>query len=202
SCGTAALFSVSLVEQTSSPVPTVVVHTASFMTLQTEHAAPTPVSNAVRRKWQYCHRPPLGSEKHLDDNCRLSEYRRLKTKILDLHDKRYMGSNIHGAHKDNMAARKHLVDLMFKRFDADNNGQIDASELSQVIKQERLSKDVSEAHYVYLLTLPDDQKVSVTTVTVGQSAVLTCAIAGERRPPILWKRNHQYLTSLNLADIN
>ena len=67
-----------------------------------------------------------------DDNCRLSEYRRLKTKILDLHDKRYMGSNIHGAHKDNMAARKHLVDLMFKRFDADNNGQIDASELSQV----------------------------------------------------------------------
>lgn len=39
---------------------------------------------------------------------------------------------MHGAHKDNMAARKQLVDLMFKRFDADNNGQIDASELSQV----------------------------------------------------------------------
>eukprot|EP00064_Thunnus_orientalis_P001294 superscaffoldBa00000087_g1296 len=55
---------------------------------------------------------------------------------------------------------------------------------------------------VYLLTLPDDEKVSVTTVTVGQSAVLTCAITGERRPPILWKRNHQYLNSLNLEDIN
>lgn len=54
----------------------------------------------------------------------------------------------------------------------------------------------------YLLTLPEDQKVSVTTVTVGQSAVLTCAITGERRPPILWKRNHQYLNSLNLEDIN
>lgn len=67
-----------------------------------------------------------------DDNCRLSDYRRLKTKILVLHDKRYMGSNVHGAHKDNMAARKQLVDLMFKRFDADNNGQIEASELSQV----------------------------------------------------------------------
>lgn len=53
-------------------------------------------------------------------------------KILDLHDKRYMGSNIHGAHEDSMAARKLLVDMMFKRFDADNNGQIDASELSQV----------------------------------------------------------------------
>lgn len=67
-----------------------------------------------------------------DDNCRLSDYRRLKTKILDLHDKRYMASNIHGDHKDNMAARKQLVDLMFKRFDADKNGEIDASELSQV----------------------------------------------------------------------
>lgn len=49
-----------------------------------------------------------------------------------MHDKRYMGSNIRGAHKDNMAARKQLVDMMFKRFDADNNGRTDASELSQV----------------------------------------------------------------------
>ncbi|CAB1423718.1 unnamed protein product [Pleuronectes platessa] len=55
---------------------------------------------------------------------------------------------------------------------------------------------------VYLLDLPEDQKVSVTTVAVGQSAVLTCAITGERRPPILWKRNDQYLNSLNLEDIN
>lgn len=53
-----------------------------------------------------------------------------------------------------------------------------------------------------MLSLPDDQKLSVTTVTVGQSAVLTCGITGENRPPILWKRNHQYLNSLNLEDIN
>lgn len=55
---------------------------------------------------------------------------------------------------------------------------------------------------VYLLTLPDDQKVSITTVTVGQSAVLTCAISGQSRPPILWKKNNHYLNSLNLEDIN
>lgn len=55
---------------------------------------------------------------------------------------------------------------------------------------------------VYLLSLPDDQRESVTTVTVGQSAVLTCAITGDHRPPILWKRNHQYLNSLNLEDLN
>uniref|UniRef100_A0A673A516 Follistatin-like 5 n=1 Tax=Sphaeramia orbicularis TaxID=375764 RepID=A0A673A516_9TELE len=144
-----------------------------------------------------------------------------------LHDKRYMGSAVRGSHRDNMAAKKQLVDMMFKRFDADNSGQIDAGELSQVIKQEGLTKEKSEctlfdllkyndinddehltkeefytAFDVYLLNLPDDQKVSVTTVTVGQSVVLTCAITGERRPPILWKRNHQYLNSLNLEDIN
>lgn len=32
--------------------------------------------------------------------------------------------------------------------------------------------------------------------------MLTCAITGERRPSILWKRNHQNLNSLNLEDIN
>lgn len=67
-----------------------------------------------------------------DDNCRLAEYRRLKTKILDLYDKRYMGSYSHGAYEDNMAARKQLVDVMFKHFDADNSGRVDAHELSQV----------------------------------------------------------------------
>ncbi|XP_047209731.1 follistatin-related protein 5 isoform X1 [Girardinichthys multiradiatus] len=162
-----------------------------------------------------------------DDDCRLNDYRRLKTKILDLHDQRYLLAAGHGAHKNSMAAKKQLVDLMFKRFDTDINLLIDASELSQVIKHEGLSKDMSEctlfdllkyndinhdehltkeefytAFDVYLLNLPDEQKVSITTVTVGQSAVLTCAITGERRPPILWKRNHQYLNSLNLEDLS
>ncbi len=43
-----------------------------------------------------------------------------------------------------MAARKQLVDMMFKRFDADNNGQIDASELSQVRKQKMSFHPLSE----------------------------------------------------------
>ncbi|KAG7240938.1 hypothetical protein INR49_026194 [Caranx melampygus] len=154
-----------------------------------------------------------------DDNCRLSDYRRLKTKTLDLHDKRYMGSHLHGAHKDNMAARKQLVDMMFKRFDADNNGQpaahnvlqteaifpdklVASSAIAFMKRKCEQNMNIVKCLNVYLLNLPDDEKVSVTTVTVGQSAVLTCAITGERRPPILWKRNHQYLNSLNLEDIN
>lgn len=67
-----------------------------------------------------------------DDNCRLSEYRRLKSKMLDLHDKRYTSYNARGAHKDNMAVRKQLVDVMFKRFDANGDGRVEAGELSQV----------------------------------------------------------------------
>uniref|UniRef100_A0A3B3WGB8 Follistatin-like 5 n=1 Tax=Poecilia mexicana TaxID=48701 RepID=A0A3B3WGB8_9TELE len=90
-----------------------------------------------------------------DDDCRLNDYRRLKTKILDLHDKRYLGAAGHGAHKDSMAAKKQLVDLMFKRFDVDRNRLIDASELSQVIKHEGLSKDVSECTLFDLLKYND-----------------------------------------------
>lgn len=157
-----------------------------------------------------------------DDNCRLSDYRRLKNKILERHD---VGN--HGNHKENMATRKHLVDIIFKRFDTDSNGHVDSRELSQVIKQEGLSKDASEcslfdllkyndinddkhltkeefyaAFEVYQLSLPDDKKESITTITVGESVVLTCDITGEQRPPIIWKRNNQVLNSLNLEDIN
>lgn len=49
-----------------------------------------------------------------------------------MYDKRYTSYNTRGAHKDNMAVRKQLVDVMFKRFDADSDGQVEAGELSQV----------------------------------------------------------------------
>ncbi|XP_015285016.1 PREDICTED: follistatin-related protein 4-like [Gekko japonicus] len=55
---------------------------------------------------------------------------------------------------------------------------------------------------VVQLTLPEDQMVSMTTVTVGLSTVLTCAIRGPLRPPIIWKRNGVMLNFLDLEDIN
>lgn len=55
---------------------------------------------------------------------------------------------------------------------------------------------------VYQLSLPEDQKLSITTVTVGQSAVLTCAITGDQRPPVIWRRNNHALNMLELEDIN
>lgn len=55
---------------------------------------------------------------------------------------------------------------------------------------------------VVQLSLAEDQQISVSTVTVGLSAVLTCAIQGTLRPPIIWKRNGIILNFLDLEDIN
>lgn len=55
---------------------------------------------------------------------------------------------------------------------------------------------------VVQLSLPEDQKISVTTITVGLSTVLTCSIHGALRPPIIWKRNGVILNFLDLEDIN
>lgn len=52
------------------------------------------------------------------------------------------------------------------------------------------------------LSLAPEDEVSVTTVTVGLSTVLTCAIRGDLRPPIIWKRNGLTLSFLGLEDIN
>lgn len=52
------------------------------------------------------------------------------------------------------------------------------------------------------MSLPEDQKLSITAATVGQSAVLSCAIQGALRPPIIWKRNNIILNNLDLEDIN
>ncbi|KAM9795577.1 follistatin-related protein 5 [Neosynchiropus ocellatus] len=161
-----------------------------------------------------------------DDSCRLSDYRRLKTKVLDLH-RRQAWTGGSGARGDSVEARRQLVDLVFKRFDADGNSEVDASELSQVIKREgwakdgagcslldllkyddvdddeRLTRDEFHAAFdVLLLTLADHQKLMVRTVTAGQSVVLTCDVSGESRPPVLWRRNHQILNTLDLEDIN
>ncbi|KAJ8403580.1 hypothetical protein AAFF_G00349060 [Aldrovandia affinis] len=162
-----------------------------------------------------------------DDKCRMDDYRMLKNKVLDLHNQRYIRQDDAGEHNDKMDLKKALVDQMFKYYDADGSGLVDSSELSQIIKQEGLARDESEctlfdllkyddvnddehltkeefyrAFEVVQLSLPDDQRLSITTVTVGQSTVMTCGIMGMQRPPILWKRNGQVLNSLDLEDIS
>ncbi|CAB1414424.1 unnamed protein product [Pleuronectes platessa] len=67
---------------------------------------------------------------------------------------------------------------------------------------ERRRRCEIERKEVIQLSLAEDQHISVSTVTVGLSAVLTCAIQGTLRPPIIWKRNGIILNFLDLEDIN
>nr|XP_060634748.1 follistatin-related protein 5 isoform X2 [Anolis sagrei ordinatus] len=161
------------------------------------------------------------------DNCKSVEYNKMKNLLLDLQNRRYMLQTRERSFEDKMALKKLLVDQMFKYYDSDNNGLVDSNELAQVIKQDELGKDLSDcslfdllkyddynsdkhlcleefyrAFQVIQLSLPEDQKISITTATVGQSAVLSCAIQGTLRPPIIWKRNNVALGTLDLEDIN
>ncbi|MFT7806594.1 follistatin-related protein 5-like [Arapaima gigas] len=161
------------------------------------------------------------------DKCKAGDYRKLKNKAISLQSQRFMREGPEEDHGDQMSRQRQLVDRMFSYFDADGSGLVDSSELLQIIKQEGLAKDKSQctlfdllkyddgngdqhlskaefykAFEVLELNLPEDQKVSVTTVTVGQSVVLTCAIMGAQRPPIVWKRNNHVLNSLALEDVN
>ncbi|XP_044535994.1 follistatin-related protein 5 isoform X3 [Gracilinanus agilis] len=161
------------------------------------------------------------------DKCKATEFSKMKNRFLDLQNQKYVTQENENPPEDEIVRKKLLVDQMFKYFDSDSNGLVDSNELSQVIKQDELGKDLSDcslfdllkyddfnsdkhlaleefyrAFQVIQLSLPEDQKVSITTATVGQSAVLTCAIQGALRPPIIWKRNHVVLNNLDLEDIN
>ncbi|XP_076995749.1 follistatin-related protein 5 isoform X5 [Tamandua tetradactyla] len=161
------------------------------------------------------------------DNCKTTEYNEMKNMLLDLQNQKYITEENESPNGDNISRKKLLVDQMFKYFDADSNGLVDINELTQMIKQEELGKDLSDctlydllkyddfssdkhlaleefyrAFQVIQLSLPEDQKLSTTTATVGQSAVLSCAVQGALRPPIIWKRNNIILNNLDLEDIN
>ncbi|XP_052036301.1 follistatin-related protein 5 isoform X3 [Apodemus sylvaticus] len=161
------------------------------------------------------------------ENCKATEYSKMKSILLDLQNQKYVTQENENPNSDDIPRKKPLVDQMFKSFDADSNGLIDINELTQVIKQEELNKDLSDctlydllkyddfnadkhlaleefyrAFQVIQLSLPEDQRVSITAATVGQSAVLSCAIVGTLRPPIIWKRNNIVLNNLDLEDIN
>ncbi|XP_018591572.1 follistatin-related protein 5-like [Scleropages formosus] len=160
-----------------------------------------------------------------DDKCHPSHYRELKKKVLDLHNQKYVKVDSEQPQEDPMSLKKLLVDHMFEYFDTDSSGLVDSNELSQVMRKESLEfsdctlfdllkyddddgdkhlakNEFYAAFHVLQLSLPEAQKVSITTATVGQSMVLTCAIVGNPRPPVVWKRHNQVLNTLGLEDIN
>uniref|UniRef100_A0A8C3C165 Follistatin like 4 n=1 Tax=Cairina moschata TaxID=8855 RepID=A0A8C3C165_CAIMO len=159
------------------------------------------------------------------DTCTMANYSRLKSILLDLQARRRSPPSSLAA--DRAAQKRFLVEELFKHLDVNGDGRLSSSELAQLMEQEDLDDDLLDctledllrfddynndgrltlqelytAFQVVQLSLPEDQKISVTTITVGLSTILTCGIRGALRPPIIWKRNGIILNFLDLEDIN
>uniref|UniRef100_A0A8B9IEI1 Follistatin like 4 n=1 Tax=Anser cygnoides TaxID=8845 RepID=A0A8B9IEI1_ANSCY len=159
------------------------------------------------------------------DTCTMANYSRLKSILLDLQARRRSPPSSLAA--DRAAQKRFLVEDLFKHLDVNGDRHLSSSELAQLMEEEDLDDDLLDctledllrfddynndgrltlqelytAFQVVRLSLPEDQKVSVTTITVGLSTILTCGIRGVLRPPIIWKRNGIILNFLDLEDIN
>ncbi|KAM9312998.1 follistatin-related protein 4-like [Gastrophryne carolinensis] len=160
-----------------------------------------------------------------DESCTMADYARLKNVLLDLQDNHKKQQN--NLLEDLISQKRSLVEDMFNYLDINNDDHLDSSELAQYTRKKKLEDNFLDcstgdllrfddynmdgyltlpelytAFQVVQLTLDEDEEVSVTTVTVGLSTVLTCAIRGTLRPPIIWKRNGVILNFLDLEDIN
>ncbi|XP_059382862.1 follistatin-related protein 4 [Carassius carassius] len=156
------------------------------------------------------------------DTCTMAEYNKLKSMLLDMQPRASMDEQANA-----MDQRRILVDTMFKYIDRNQDGRLSSEELAEISIKEHLENILLEctmqdllryddynndghltlqelytAFQVVQLSLADDKHLTVTTVTVGLSAMLSCAIQGTLRPPIIWKRNGIILNFLDLEDIN
>ncbi|NXF98882.1 FSTL4 protein, partial [Sakesphorus luctuosus] len=157
--------------------------------------------------------------------CTMAEYSRLKSILLDLQARRQSPPG--SLARDRAAQKRFLTQKLFKHLDLNSDGHLSSSELAQLMKKEALEdallgctledllrfddydsdgrlslQELYTAFQVVRLSLAEEQRVTVSTVPVGLSAVLSCAIRGALRPPILWKRNGVVLNTLDLEDIN
>ncbi|XP_054907358.1 follistatin-related protein 4 isoform X4 [Poeciliopsis prolifica] len=157
--------------------------------------------------------------------CTMSEYNKLKSTLLDMQPKA-AGSGERSQQRD-MEEKRALVDAMFKHLDGNEDGRLISDELEKISLKQQMERSLLQctvqdllryddynndghlslhefytAFQVVQLSLAEDQRISSSTVTVGLSAVLTCAIQGTLRPPIIWKRNGIVLNFLDLEDIN
>ncbi|XP_004697049.1 follistatin-related protein 4 [Echinops telfairi] len=172
-----------------------------------------------------CHECPHFTDE--GDPCTMAAYAHLKKVLLALQTHRKPLPK-GGSNQDPLPQKRLLVESLFKDLDADESGHLSGSELAQHGTQEQeLDEDLLgcslgdllrfddynsdgsltlrefyTAFQVLQLSLAPEERVRVTTVTVGLSTVLTCAVRGDLRPPIVWKRNGLTLNFLDLEDIN
>ncbi|XP_055980360.1 follistatin-related protein 4 [Sorex fumeus] len=161
------------------------------------------------------------------DPCSVADYARLKNALLVLQARlQPLGGGGHG--QEPASKKRLLVEALFQQLDTDGDGHLGGSELAQhelkeqdqegdflgcspgdLLRFDDYNSDGSltlqelyTAFQVVQLSLAPEERVLVTTVTVGMSTVLSCAIHGDLRPPIIWKRHGLALNLLDLEDIN
>ncbi|XP_051959681.1 follistatin-related protein 4-like [Xyrauchen texanus] len=159
------------------------------------------------------------------DTCTMAEYNKLKNMLLDMQPRSLTDRD--QTLENSMDQRRVMVDTMFKYLDINQDGHLNSEELAEISIKKHLEdillectmqdllryddynndghltlQELYTAFQVVQLSLADDKRVSVTTVTVGLSTMLSCAIQGTLRPPIIWKRNGIILNFLDLEDIN
>ncbi|XP_061105258.1 follistatin-related protein 4 [Conger conger] len=157
--------------------------------------------------------------------CTMADYNRLKSTLLDMQPRAWGSGD--QTQENRMDRKRAVVDAMFKYMDVNGDSRLESQELAQISVKEHLEDSLLEcsmqdliryddynndghlslqefytAFQVIQLTLPEEKQVSVSTVTVGLSTVLSCAIQGTLRPPIIWRRNGIVLNFLDLEDIN
>ncbi|XP_076994548.1 follistatin-related protein 4 [Tamandua tetradactyla] len=161
------------------------------------------------------------------DSCTMADYARLKNVLLGLQTHLQPPRAGDGRHEP-ASQKRVLVESLFRDLDGDGDGRISGSELAQhgmkeqdpdagflgcppdaLLRFDDYNGDGSltlgefyAAFRVVQLDLSPEDRVSVTTVTVGLSTALTCAVRGDPRPPIIWKRHGLALNFLDLEDVS
>ncbi|MEE6461096.1 hypothetical protein FKM82_001194 [Ascaphus truei] len=79
----------------------------------------------------------------------------MKNILLDRQNQKYVRIEYEKDSEDKMVLKKLLVDQIFKYFDADSNGLVDSNELSQVIKQYGIGKELYDCSLFDLVKYDD-----------------------------------------------
>ncbi|KAJ8924834.1 hypothetical protein NQ315_000988 [Exocentrus adspersus] len=156
------------------------------------------------------------------DDCSMQEYEVMKDNLLLYNHARLMSQDNH--------SKDYLVSIMFSHYDRNNNGNLEATELNEIAVQERLDSLSSGCSLSNMIQYDDadhDGKLSINefyvafsklysvsvvsldkaletnhlSARVGDNVEIKCDVTGSPVPPIVWRRNHLDLASLNEEDV-